>query len=207
MFTNYTRELSRDIQQLKSSISPLFSDLDEEDIVEQANREFEKFHEISINSNGQEVHKELNKADSTMGQLISGLHSYEDKIPIASKPSTATKVLLVDDELYCEIVKGMLDDENILLTIVKNGHEALEHLRTSKPDVILLDYMMPGLNGIMVLKNIKSNPDLRSIPVIILTGDSSRQVVSESMKAGASEYIIKPGDHETVVSKIEMVTH
>jgi len=143
-----------------------------------------------------------------MGELIRGLKSYSDKIPIKPPPSTDTKVLLVDDdEMYCEIIKGMLADEKISLTAVDSGTKALEYLQTHKPDVILLDYKMPGLNGIIVLKNLNNNPELRSIPVIMLTGDNSREVVSESMKAGANEYIIKPGDPKTIMSKIEMVTH
>jgi len=64
---------------------------------------------------------------------------------------------------------------------------------------------MPGLDGIAVLKHIKSNPNTSAIPVIMLTGDSSREVVAQCIEEGAAEYLIKPSDRDTLLSKIQLV--
>ena len=203
-FNHFTQKLSVDIKKLQSNISPLFTDTDEDNTEEVFNKEFSDFHENSISSASKEVSKEINKSGDTLEELAKSFQSYIDKLPVETETVKVTEVLVVDDdEMYCEMVAGMIESDAIHVTTVESGRAAFEYLRSTKPDVILLDYLMPVLDGIMVLKNIKSNPKLKSIPVIMLTGDSSRTVVSQSMKAGAIEFIIKPGDRNTLVEKIE----
>jgi len=62
---------------------------------------------------------------------------------------------------------------------------------------------MPGIDGIATLKQIRMNPDTRSIPVIMLTGISAREIVDKSLRAGATDFIVKPGSRDTILSKID----
>lgn len=102
------------------------------------------------------------------------------------------KVLIVDDE---ESVQKILGDkvrgEGFKVESALDGVEALEKVKKEKPDLILLDIIMPKLDGISVLRKLKENPETDSIPVIILTNLSSKEAVSESLNAGVTDYLIK----------------
>ena len=123
-----------------------------------------------------------------------------------SKTQDQPKILIIDDDpMYTIIIEAMLESEPYHVTSIDDGKEALEHLKSSLPNVILLDYMMPDVNGLMVLKQIKSDPYTKDVPVIMLTGDASRTVVTSCIKNGASEYIIKPGSKAQIIEKIKAV--
>lgn len=86
-----------------------------------------------------------------------------------------------------------------------DGIEALKKIRKNKPDVILLDILMPKKSGIEVLKDIKADADLRAIPVVILSCRDSSHQIREALEAGAAEYITKPEFTEDIVSKVNRV--
>lgn len=85
------------------------------------------------------------------------------------------------------------------------GLAAIEYLQSETTDIILLDYMMPNLNGLAVLRLLKSSVTLKEIPVVMLTGDSSKHIVVESMKAGAKDYIVKPANRKALLDKINSI--
>ncbi|MGB4725968.1 MAG: HD domain-containing phosphohydrolase [Thermogutta sp.] len=111
-------------------------------------------------------------------------------------------ILVVDDcEVNREILLELLSDEYYVLT-VPNGEQALRILPQAAPDVVLLDIMMPGLNGYETCRQIKSGPLGPLTQVILVSGKSSTQERLEGYAAGADDYIVKPFDHEELLAKI-----
>lgn len=105
----------------------------------------------------------------------------------------AIHVLAVDDnEINLRLVQHVLEERGFTVELAKSGMEALAALDRRRPDVVVLDIMMPGLTGAEVLERIKNSPQLASIPVIMLTGKGADQDLLESYKAGADYYITKP---------------
>ena len=114
-------------------------------------------------------------------------------------------VLLVDDDLTLrEMYEERLKAEGFNIIQATNGEEALQKAKESKPNVILLDIMMPKVNGFDVLKELKADDDLKDIPVIILTALIQDVDRVQGKKLGAVDYIVKsetmPGE---VIAKIK----
>lgn len=104
----------------------------------------------------------------------------------------ATKILIIDDEKHIvELVTVLLEDnEDYQILKAYDGEEGLLVVERDRPDLVLLDYMMPRMNGLEVLKEIKKH--WPATYVIIMTGKGSEKVAVTLMKAGASDYISKP---------------
>lgn len=114
------------------------------------------------------------------------------------------KVLLIEDnEIYAKIIKVCLEESGHEVHVLEDGESALKNAEKIRPHAILLDIMLPGINGIAVCRKIKENPSLRSIPVIMLTAKSEAGIVKAAIKAGADDYITKNNDIETVWTEIE----
>jgi len=114
------------------------------------------------------------------------------------------KILVVEDE------ESLLRLESILLSSkgynvigVKDGKAALESVATEKPDLVILDIMLPEMDGIEVCRRIKADPLTSSIPLVMLTAKKSRQDVEIGTEAGASAYITKPFKTAMVIEVIE----
>lgn len=103
------------------------------------------------------------------------------------------KILIIDDEPdNFDVIETLLDQENYQLNYVGNGIEALELLANFQPDVILLDIMMPQMNGIEFCQKFKSNPEWKHIPVIIVTALTAKEDLSRCISIGADDFISKP---------------
>lgn len=116
-------------------------------------------------------------------------------------------MLLVDDDLTLrEMYAERLKAEGFSVEMAKDGEEALRKATDLHPNIILLDIMMPKLNGLEVLKKLKDNQDTKDIPVIVLTALIQDREKHESMVEGAADYIVKsetmPGD---VIAKIKAI--
>lgn len=102
------------------------------------------------------------------------------------------KVLLVDDtEFYQRAYKNKLMPEGYLVTTAGNGVEALKCLTQEVPDIILLDLMMPIMDGFKVLQAVKADARLQKIPVIIFSAKGATDEIEQAIKLGASDYLIK----------------
>lgn len=118
-------------------------------------------------------------------------------------PPPQPEVMVVeDDPIYRDMLQIMLDSSGFRVIAAENGEDALNELRRRRPDLILLDYQMPGMDGILTLQRIKADPDLRAVPVIMLTAVSERVVVQKCIQIGALDFIVKPSDRGTIVNKI-----
>ena len=117
------------------------------------------------------------------------------------------KIMLVEDDMILvEMYEAKFDMEGHEIVVANNGQECLNLLEGYTPDIILLDILMPRMNGFHVLKEIKKQPNLRSIPVILLTnlGEAQVDMNAELARAlGVNDYLIK--SHHTPDEVVEKV--
>lgn len=113
------------------------------------------------------------------------------------------QILLVDDaETVLLFEKMMLSGSDIDLRTAKNGTAALEEVANQRPDLILLDIMMPELNGIQVCTRLKADPETKDIPIIMVTTKGEPEMVEEAFRAGCDDYLTKPLDKMELLSKV-----
>ncbi len=102
------------------------------------------------------------------------------------------KILIVEDDSFVmDIYHTKLSQEGYEIIEAHNGVEAMEKLKEIKPDMILLDIVMPYMDGMEVLKKVKADEKLKSIPVILLTNLSQKEEITEGLGLGANDYLIK----------------
>ncbi len=113
------------------------------------------------------------------------------------------KILVVDDgEDDREILRVRLEAQGYAVTTAEDGIAALECINAEQPDLILLDLMMPRLDGLTTLKRLRSRPVAVFIPVIMLTAKGDVADVVAGLDAGANEYLVKPVDHAALVARV-----
>lgn len=113
-------------------------------------------------------------------------------------------VLVVDDmEANRAVLCRRLERYGYTVTSVDSGPAALAILEESIPDVVLLDYMMPHMNGIEVLQELRHNPRTRELPVIMVTARAESEATIEALGAGADDYVTKPIDFDVLRARIE----
>ncbi len=113
------------------------------------------------------------------------------------------KILLVDDSSTILMMERMiLMNGPFDLVIANDGAEALEKARSEKPDLILLDRVMPRMDGITACKNLRSDPATQEIPIIMVTTKGEDQDVSAGIEAGCSAYVTKPIDAKDLLAKV-----
>jgi len=116
------------------------------------------------------------------------------------------RILCVDDETSnLNILEAVLAPRGYEVLLAENGKEALEHISKQKIDVVLLDVMMPGMNGYDVCKRVKEDERYRNIPVVMVTALTSKEERIKSIEAGAEDFISKPFDHTELLTRIKML--
>lgn len=114
------------------------------------------------------------------------------------------KILIIEDDLFMSrMYHKIFTYENYEVETASNGEEGLAKVKEVKPEIILLDIMMPKMNGFQVLEAIKNDSEIRDIPVIMLSNLAGDQDVDEAKQKGASDYIVK--SNYTPKQVIEMV--
>ncbi len=116
------------------------------------------------------------------------------------------EILAVDDDKrIADLLKVVLEEEGYKVVPVYSGQECLEKLKKMKPDLILLDIMMPKMDGWQVLEAIKRDERTRAIPVAMLTGTEA-ELDEETMRAkGVDDYILKPFVHEDLLRRVKRI--
>ncbi|OIO00288.1 MAG: diguanylate cyclase response regulator [Elusimicrobia bacterium CG_4_10_14_0_2_um_filter_56_8] len=116
------------------------------------------------------------------------------------------KVLVVDDDPNVGLlISAVLKKYNYTVTTFSRGEEVLAFLKESKPDLILLDLRMPGMDGYSLCKHIRESPDTRDIPVIILSGVSEVDARINTIELGADDFITKPFDVRELRARINRI--
>jgi DNA-binding response OmpR family regulator len=118
----------------------------------------------------------------------------------------APKILVVDDEPdVLLIVKTGMQAEGYEVVTASNGVDALAMVKEEKPDVVILDVMMPLMDGFEVLAKLKEDDATAAVPVIMLTGLSERSKIQKALVSGIHFYVVKPFEFEELIQKVRTV--
>ena len=119
------------------------------------------------------------------------------------------KILIVDDEAHIRMLIGQtledLEDEGVEFLTADNGETALQLIQSEKPNLVFLDVMMPKMNGMDVCKNVKLDPTLKDVFIIILTAKGQELDRQKGQEVGADIYLTKPFDPEVLLTKAKEV--
>ena len=116
------------------------------------------------------------------------------------------KVLLVDDvRSVLEQEKQILASLEIDIITAEHGTEALKTITQEKPDIVLLDLMLPGMNGDTICKFIKARPQLASTSVVMVTGQDDEKDLQRCFASGCDAYVTKPIDADDLINKIQIL--
>ena len=119
------------------------------------------------------------------------------------EPAQPCRVLIVDDdELLRELLEFKLSQLGLAVTGVGDGETALEVVMRGEVDLVILDGMMPGLDGFEVLRRLKENEITRSLPVVLLTARKMESDIVSGLTLGADEYVVKPFMPEELIARI-----
>ena len=114
------------------------------------------------------------------------------------------KILIADDDpILVEILKFRLEEAGYSVLVALNGEEAIENAPEYRPDLVILDSMMPIMAGPEVLAKFKADAALKDIPIIMLTARNAASDIDASLAAGAAEYITKPFIPQDLLVRIE----
>lgn len=117
---------------------------------------------------------------------------------------SARTILIVDDmEANRAVLCRRMERFGYGVLSVDSGAAALSIVAHSVPDIILLDYMMPQMNGIEVLRTLRANPATQDVPVIMVTARAESEATVEALEAGADDYVTKPIDFEVLKARVE----
>jgi len=115
-----------------------------------------------------------------------------------------SKILIVDDNVKnLQVIGNILKEKNYSIAIAKNGLQAIELCSKINPDLILLDIMMPEMDGFGVIDELKSMDNLKDIPVIFLTAKSETEDVVRGFEKGGVDYILKPFKKEELLARVK----
>ena len=118
--------------------------------------------------------------------------------------SNKQKVLVVDDEVNISMaIQFLMEDNGFEVAIAFNGEEALGKMAVFKPDIVLLDVMMPKMNGFEVAKTIRQNPANMDVKIIFLTAKGTDRDKMEGYGSGGDVYLTKPFDNQELVDPVK----
>ncbi|HMU74975.1 MAG TPA: response regulator [Elusimicrobiota bacterium] len=120
-------------------------------------------------------------------------------------PATARLLLVEDDQTLSEIVSTLLKQEAYRVTLTRNGEDALRLAREERPDLILLDVLLPKMSGFEVCQRLRSDPATCLIPIILVTALGATKDKVTGFKLGADEYLSKPFESMELLARVERV--
>ncbi len=117
------------------------------------------------------------------------------------------KILIVDDfSTMRRIIKNLLRDLGFNdTTEADDGQTALPLLKSGKFDFLVTDWNMPGMDGLTLLKTVRADPELKDLPVLMVTAEAKREQIVEAAQAGVNGYVVKPFTAVTLKEKIEKI--
>jgi two-component system phosphate regulon response regulator PhoB len=117
-----------------------------------------------------------------------------------------TKILVIEDEPdILEVIQYNLEREGHKVIACRNGELGLSRIRTDDPDLVILDLMLPGMDGVEVCRQVKSDPVTRAIPVIMVTAKSEESDIVLGLGIGADDYITKPFSPKELLARVKVV--
>lgn len=125
-------------------------------------------------------------------------------MPETQEPLTKKKILLIEDEPnVSELVKYRLEESDYEVDVAEDGYSALNKVRTFNPDLIILDLMLPKIDGYTVCRLLKFNDQFRHIPVIMFTARTNPDDERRGMECGADAYVPKPFEPKILLDRIK----
>jgi CheY-like chemotaxis protein len=120
---------------------------------------------------------------------------------------TAPYILITEDDVMLrDMYKMRLEAEGFKIDTANNGLEALKKIKAQKPDLVLMDIMMPVMDGLTALKKIKSDPEMKNVPVVIMTVLIQEEKRKQGVELGAEDYLIKSETMpQDIVTKIKSI--
>lgn len=121
------------------------------------------------------------------------------------------RVMICEDEVHIQrLIKLVLEKQGHVVTTADNGEDCLQLIAEAQknqamPDLLLLDILMPGIDGLQVLKSIKSQTSTKALKVVLLTALAQENVVLQGIKLGATDYIRKPFHPKELVQRLEKI--
>ena len=116
------------------------------------------------------------------------------------------KVLIVEDSpTQAELFRNTIEDHGYQVSVAYNGQEALDSIKKQKPNIVISDVLMPGMDGYQLCKHIKEDENLKDIIVILLTVLSDPTDVFKGLECGADDFIIKPSKEQLFINRIEHI--
>jgi CheY-like chemotaxis protein len=116
----------------------------------------------------------------------------------------APKILVIDDQpINVQLLKRKLEREGLQVLAAYNGREGLERIKQERPDLILLDVMMPDMSGLEVCQRLQADEETRPIPVIFITARTTKESLIEGLAVGAVDYITKPIDLDETLARVQ----
>lgn len=117
------------------------------------------------------------------------------------------KILIADDEPdFIELISMRLEVNGYDVISAKDGQEAIDKTKSDKPDLLILDLMMPKVDGFEVCRMLKFDDNFKDLPIIMLSALDQQQDREKAIEAGADEYFIKPFDLDLLLTKIKGLT-
>ncbi len=140
-------------------------------------------------------------AGALTDELADHLSAARDLHTLA-KQVTPVVLVVDDDEFQRKLLGGVLQGSRAKILFASSGTEALAMMGKIQPDLVLMDVDLPDVDGIETTRRLRSIPPFVGIPVIMITGHSEKNVVVESLKAGASDFLVKPFDRDALLTKV-----
>lgn len=124
----------------------------------------------------------------------------------ANKNETKTKVMIVEDEVaIVTLLRYNLEKEGFTVIATGNGDEAVNLAKENRPDIIVLDWMLPGMTGVEICKQIRWNQDIKNTPIIMLSARGEEGDRIRGLDSGADDYMVKPFSPPELISRIKAV--
>lgn len=115
----------------------------------------------------------------------------------------ATILVVDDEEPIQELLRFNLEKEGYFVRVAKDGQEALQHVENDQPDLIVLDLMLPGMDGLEVCRKLRANPKFQQIPIIMLTAKGEEFDKVLGLELGADDYMTKPFSPRELLARIK----
>jgi DNA-binding response OmpR family regulator len=116
------------------------------------------------------------------------------------------EILIVDDEPSIVVpIQFLMQQQGYNVLVAENGHDALDMIYKYNPDLVLLDIMLPGIDGYEVCEIVRLNPKLREVKIIFLTAKGREVEIAKGLALGADAYITKPFSNAELVAKVKTV--
>ena len=114
-------------------------------------------------------------------------------------------LFIEDEEELLATVGNLLRDKNYHVACVKSGEEAMSFLKENKPDLLLIDLKLPGMDGFDIMKEVQARESIAKIPMVVLTAYNDLNAMMYAKKSGAADYITKPFDFEYLITTINSI--